>query len=89
MTLTTIIDMFIGLGMKIIPLLGLIAFLLFVLGVGKFIRASGEKDMKDSKNIIIWSIVGLFILTTIWGIVVFLQREFGITDAFGIPQIKL
>ena len=81
--------MFINLGIKIIPFLGLIAFLLFVFGVGRFIRASGEKDMKDSKNIIIWGIIGLFVLTTIWGIVVFLQGELGISNTFGIPQIKI
>ena len=88
-TLGDIIDLFIKLGLKIIPFLGAVAFLMFVFGVGRFIRASGnEKELKDSKNLLIWGIVGLFVLTTIWGIMAFLQNEFGFGASVGIPQIK-
>ncbi len=87
-TLTDILDLFINLGIKVIPLLGVIAFLMFVLGVGRFIRASGnEKELKDSKNLLIWGIIGLFVLTTIWGIMAFVQNEFGFDTNVGIPQI--
>lgn len=82
--------MFIDIGLRVIPFLGAVAFLVFVLGVARFIKASGnERQIKESKNFLIWGIVGLFVLVTIWGIIAFLRSEFG----FGggeplIPQIK-
>lgn len=89
MDLTNIIEMFTNIGLKIIPLLGAVAFLVFVYGVAKFIRSAGsEKDLKDSKNLLIWGIVGLFVLVTIWGIIAFLSGEFGFGSGIGIPQVK-
>ncbi len=89
-TLADILNMFIDLGLKLIPFLGAVAFLVFVYGVGRFIRSSGnEKEMKDRKNLLIWGIIGLFILTTIWGILIFVRNEFGWGGTLGIPQINL
>jgi hypothetical protein len=89
MTLTKIIEMFIKIGTSLIPFMGAVAFLSFVYGVGRFIRASGnEKDIKASKNFLIWGIVGMFVLATIWGIIAFLRSEFGFDGAPIIPQIK-
>lgn len=88
--LTDIIKLFTGIGLKIIPFMGAVAFLVFVLGVAKFIWSSGsEKESKDSKKLLIWGLIGMFVLVTIWGIIYFLQGELGFNDPFGIPQIKL
>jgi len=85
-----VINMFTDIGLRIIPLLGAVAFLVFVWGIARFIKSSGnEKEIKDSKNLIIWGVIGLFVLVAIWGIVVFLRGEFGFNDTFGIPQVRL
>jgi hypothetical protein len=90
MNLTDIINLFINIGLKIIPFLGVVAFLVFVLGVARFIKSAGsEKEIKDSKNLLIWGVIGLFVLVTIWGIISFLSNEF----SFGggnpvIPQVQ-
>lgn len=81
-----------NIGLRLIPFLGAVAFFLFVWGIARFIRAAGnEKELKDSKNIIIWGIVGMFVLVAVWGIIAFLRNEFGWgsgTSLF-IPQIRL
>ncbi|MEK7634939.1 MAG: hypothetical protein AAB446_00695 [Patescibacteria group bacterium] len=89
MDLTGIINLFISLGLRIIPLLGAVAFLFFVWGVARFIKAAGsEKEVKDSKNIIIWGLIGLFVMMSVWGIISFMRSEFDFGDgSFGIPQI--
>ncbi|HEY4480390.1 MAG TPA: hypothetical protein VJB58_02895 [Candidatus Paceibacterota bacterium] len=90
MNLTDIINMFINIGLRLIPLLGAIAFLMFIWGVARFIRAAGnEKELKDSKNLLVWGVVGMFVLITIWGIVSFLRSEFGFGSEVGIPQLKI
>ena len=89
MDLTAIISLFINLGLKIIPFLGTVAFLVFVLFIVKFIKSAGsEKEIKDSKNLIIWGIVGLLILVSIWGIISFTMGEFGFRGGVIIPQIR-
>lgn len=84
-----IIGLFTDIGLELIPLLGAIAFLAFVLGVARFIKSSGSDEKKDSKNLLIWGIVGMLVLTTIWGIISFLKSEFGFGSDVPIPQIKM
>lgn len=90
MNLTDIINMFTNIGLRIIPLFGAIAFLMFIWGVARFIRAAGnEKELKDSKNLLIWGVIGMFILITVWGIIAFLRSEFGFGSEFGVPQFRI
>ena len=85
-----VINLFITIGLKIIPLLGAAAFLIFVLGVARFIKSTGsEKESKDSKNLLIWGLVGIFVLATIWGIISFLEGEFGFGSGVAVPQINI
>lgn len=85
-----VISWFTDIGLKIIPLLGVIAFLFFVYGVARYIKSAGsEKEIKDSKNLLIWGVVGLFIMVTIWGIIAFLSSELGFGSTPLIPQIKI
>jgi len=88
--LTGVINLFTDIGLKVIPLLGAIAFLVFVWGVARFISSAGnEKEIKDSKNLLIWGVIGLFVMITIWGIVAFLSGEFGFGSGVPlIPQIR-
>jgi uncharacterized membrane protein YjfL (UPF0719 family) len=87
--LTGIINTFTEIGLAIIPFFGAVAFLVFVLGVARYIKSAGsEKESKDSKNLLIWGVIGIFVLVTAWGIISFLRGEFGFNDKIGIPQIK-
>lgn len=89
MSLTGIINMFIDIGLRIVPFLGAVAFLAFVLGIARFIKSSGSgEDVKKNKNLLIWGIIGLVVLTSVWGIISFLKSEFGFDSDVGIPQIR-
>jgi hypothetical protein len=88
--LTDIINYFTSLALKVVPLLAVIAFLVFAIGVGRFIKSAGDgKDIKDTKKILIWGVIGLFVLTSIWGIVSFIRGELGFSTNVGIPQIRI
>mgnify|MGYP001613989596 CR=1 FL=1 len=85
--LSSVIYKIAELGQDLIPLLAVIAFLLFILGVARFIRASAnDKDFDEKKKFLIWSVIGMFVLVTIWGIISFLKGEFGF-GSIGIPQL--
>ncbi len=75
----------------LVPLAFAAAMLFFFWGVAKYIRSEGEgKD--DGKRIMVWGVVALFVMSSVWGLVFFLRREFGIRDVGNyqtVPNINL
>ena|SRR3989344_3982801 len=62
------------------PLIGIViavALLAFFWGLAKFIfRVGGdEKAVEGGKRIMIWGLIALFIMVSIWGIINFMQGE--------------
>ncbi len=64
---------------KIIPFLFVLATVLFMWGVIQYIIAGGSEDRaKNAKQIIVWGIIGLTIMTAAWAIVgLFCNSFFG------------
>lgn len=58
----------------VIPILILIALVVFLWGVFKYAFSSDAKSKQDARNFMIWGIVALTIMVSIWGIVFILQR---------------
>jgi len=58
------------------------ALLIFLWGLMRFIfRVGGdEKAVTEGKNIMIWGVVSLFVMVSIWGIIGFFQRAFNLPD---------
>jgi hypothetical protein len=62
-----------------IPILLSIAILVFFWGLVKFIAHAGdEKAVAEGKQLIIWGLVGIFVMITLWSIVGYIQTLFGI-----------
>ena len=72
----------------ILSLLMGIAFLFFLLAIIKLIRAEGD-DRDEAKKGVMWSIIALFVLVSIWGIVTFLRQTVEITgqDTVTVPEL--
>lgn len=69
----------------LIPLVFTLALLFFFWGVAKYIWSEGQgKD--DGRKIMIWGVVALAVMTSIWGIITFLSTELGL-DSQGAVQI--
>lgn len=70
----------------VIPVLELVAVVVFLWGVIKFIRAGGnEQEIKEAKGYIIYGLIGMFVLISFWGIMNLLAATFGITPGGNIP----
>lgn len=67
---------------KLLPILISLAIILFVWGLVIFIFNSGgdEKAKGEGKQKMIWGIVAIFVMVSIWGFVSILRNVFGITD---------
>lgn len=72
----------------LIPLAFTLALLLFFWGVVKYIWAEGQgKD--EGKKIMVWGVIALFVMASVWGLVAFIADEFGIDDTvqMAVPKI--
>lgn len=72
-----------------VPVLVILALVLFVWGVVVFIFNSGdEKGREEGKKKIVWGLVGLFVIVSVWGLVYLLSTITGIFGHTGInaPQ---
>jgi len=58
----------------LIPLVFTLALLLFFWGIVKYIWGEGQ-GKEDGRKIMIWGIVALFVMASVWGIVTFIQTE--------------
>ncbi len=58
----------------IIPLLFSFAVLFFLWGLVKFMMNAGdEKAQEEGKRVMVWGVIILFVMSTFWGIVAFMQ----------------
>lgn len=73
---------------KIIPLLIAIAVLIFIWGVLKYILAGSDDASKreEARGFMIWGIVAIFVMVSVWGLVGILQKATGINAS---SQIQL
>jgi len=72
------INMFISL---VFPIIIALALLVFLWGIAKFILQSGdEKAVENGKQLMIWGLVCLFCVVSVWGIVKIAQGMFDVED---------
>lgn len=65
----------------LVPILMTVALLYFIWGLIKYIIAAGKGDAeegKQGKKIMIWGIVALFVMASVWGLTGMLGRIFGV-----------
>src|SRR3990167_5413191 len=83
----------------IIPFIVGLAVLVIIWGIFGYITGAGDEEKRgEAKQYIIWGIIGLFVMTAIWGLVSILENTFtttktiptspGIPSALGAPCIK-
>jgi hypothetical protein len=62
-----------------VPILGSLAFVVFLWGIVKYIYSAGDENKKtEAKNYIIYGLIGMFILVALWGILgIVLNTFFG------------
>jgi hypothetical protein len=73
----------------LIPIAFAIGVLAFFWGLGKWIFAAGSSDaQEEGKNIMIWGLVALFVMSSVWGIVRLAQTTLGV-DSGNTNQVNL
>src|SRR3989344_3720544 len=82
-----LVNLFINLIKAVLPVIIGLAVLVLFWGLIKFISRVGgdEKAVTEGKKLMIWGLIALFIMISIWGILRFFYGEFGFSKPFDLP----
>jgi len=68
------------------PLIIAIAVVVFLVGVVKYITAGGDAEKRvEARNVMIYGIIGLFVMVAVWGLVNLLINTFNLETT--VPEI--
>jgi hypothetical protein len=72
---------------SIIPLLFALAMAAFIWGIIQyFLNPDNEENRKKGKDYMIWGLISLFVMVSVWGLVAVISNTFGIGVL--IPQLS-
>ena len=71
----------------IIPLLFAAALLFFLWGVTKYTMSTDSKKREESKKFIMAGLIGLFVMTSVWGIIKIASTTLGL-DSSAVPMLQ-
>lgn len=88
-TFADLIGIFLTIIEAIIPIIASLALLVFFWGLAKFIlNVSGdEKAVGEGKKLMVWGLVGLFVMISVWGIIRFASGELGFGTTLTFPLL--
>lgn len=75
----SVINYFLGIIGALIPILFSIAVVVFIWGVFRYVIAEGE-DKQVGKNVMIYGVIGLFVMVSVWGLVNLVYNTFGLDN---------
>ncbi len=79
--LGSLVSQFGGIVTKVIPIIFAIALIYFFWGLVVFLRAAGDPKAKEAgQNQMIWGIIAIAVMLSVYGLVYWLQQNLGITN---------
>ncbi|KKU67317.1 MAG: hypothetical protein UX89_C0016G0020 [Parcubacteria group bacterium GW2011_GWA2_47_16] len=70
----------------VIPFVIGLGVLVFIYGVFNFVTSAGDEEARaGAKQLIIWGIIGIFVMVSVWGLVNILSGTFNLNKAVVIP----
>lgn len=79
-TLPQVVSQAYGLVQGLVPIVIGAGLLVFLWGVLKYVRADSADEKAKGSRYIMWGIVALFVMVTIWGLVFMLKEAIGVED---------
>jgi hypothetical protein len=74
----------------LVPILIVVGVLYFIWGVIQFVIASSEEAKTKGRDTMIYGLIGLLVITSVWGLVTILKNTFSISDqtTISVPCIE-
>ena len=69
-----------------IPFIIGLAVLVFLYGLFQFVTAAGDEEARaNAKNLIIWSVIAIFVMVSVWGLVNILRGTLNLDTEVNAP----
>lgn len=65
----------------LVPLIFAVAFLVFIYGVFMYFIANSEDAKEKGKNLMLYGLIGFFVMVSVWGLVNILVGTFSLNNA--------
>ena len=75
-----------------VPFLVIVALVAFIWGVVQYVIAGGDANKKkEGRNLIIYGLIGLFVIVAVWGLVAVIGNTIGVQPGgtIQIPQFSI
>jgi hypothetical protein len=72
----------------VIPLIFSVAVVMFIWGILQYVIQDSEEAKTKGKDFMIWGVIGLTVMVSIWGLVAILATTFGVADTSVLPQVR-
>jgi hypothetical protein len=80
------------LNLYVVPIIFALAFVMFLVGVYRYFiaGAADEEKVKTGRNFVLWSLVGFFLMFSVWGLINLLVGSFQLAsnNEPGLPQFN-
>ena len=71
----------------LVTLLFVVALLVFAYGIIRYLMAAGdESEIRSARGYIIWGVIGMAVLASLFGLILFLRSVFGVSGDPGNIQ---
>jgi len=70
----------------LVPVVIAAAVLFFLYGLAKYLWSVADEKKSEGKEIMIWGIVGLFVMVSVWGLVNLLSQTLGLDSSINIEN---
>ncbi len=84
-TLNTILVTLKGLLDLLIPIIITLAVVYFFYGLAQYVTAKDESGKQEARDTMIYGIIALFVMVSVWGLVGVIGTTFGITSGGSVP----
>jgi Type IV secretion system pilin len=72
---------------KLLPITFALSILFFFWGVAQFVLHAGdEKKIKEGKSLMVWGVIAIFVMSSLWGIVKLIGDTFGVETPVVSPS---
>jgi hypothetical protein len=89
-TLQSLIASVQGIVNSLIPILFAVGVLVFFWGIVRYIFAAGNEGAKaEGKQVMIWGVIALFVMSAVWGLVTLIRQTLGVGDQSTIQVPKI
>ena len=73
---------------SVIPILFVLALIVFFWGLIRFLTKADDEEAKaNGRRLMVWGIIALFVMASVWGLVSFLGDAVGIDQGQDIPAV--